>query len=179
MHEKALVVFTAKGRERLLSEGGTSEWSLNPDSMRHVRYVVCTRNTDPSKRSESGNDGIEPRGAAFLVGRVAGLVEKGISRGRKRYLVAFNETAEVLVEGIWDGARVPTRYVDLADLATRGLDIANLNFRPLEGPASTFDPPTSSSTSSYATELTIPQALDGLSIGLGVPRKCIEIIVRG
>jgi|SRR6185295_16874474 len=181
MSDRALVVFTYKSRQHLLDMGGTASWSLNPTEVRKCRYVVCTRNTDPNKTEEGAT---EPHGAAFLVGRIAGLKKVYREKGRQRYKVLFDAVAHVLAEGIWDGSRTPTRYVPLDELANRGLDIESLPFVLVE-PDGIDDPVPADAAGEEVSQrggrfpLTIAEAKRGLALKFDVAEDDIEIVIKG
>jgi len=177
---KILVVFTAKGTGRIEREGGTASWALSTKSMRDCDYVICTRNTDQTKVSEFGNQTAVPHGAAFLVGKVAGLVEVGPRRGRMRYRVLMSEVAEVLVPDFWDGSRVPTRYLTGDEAKQRGVDVSALKFRGISGPSQIeVEAPEASMTPSALPGLSIAEAKEGLATRFGVAIGDVDIIIRG
>lgn len=175
-----LVVFTAKGAERIESEGGSSSWALRPRSVRDCNYVVCTRNTDPTKVNDFGNQSAVPHGAAFLVGKICGLEETAVRNGRQRYRVLMSEVADVLVPNFWDGSRVPTRYLSIEEVATRGIDLAALKFRPLRK-QSHGDEKEPGQIPVHVTlpGISIPEAKEGLALRFGVGVNEIDIVIRG
>lgn len=184
MTEKALVVFTFKSREHLVTEiGGTASWSLNLAKVQKCRFAVCTRNTDPRKCDEIGWGGGEPHGAAFLVGRISGVRKEYVRNGRQRYRVTFDAVAQVLVEGIWDGSRVPVRYMSLDELASKGLNIEELDFQEID--RSIFTGVSQHENAFFSRErgevspLTIAEAKRGLAAKFEVSESEIEIVIKG
>ena len=175
----ALVVLTAKSAKRIENEGGTSSWALSVRSMRDCEYVICTRNTDPEKVNEFGNKSPVPHGAAFLVGRVAGLEKVRIHNGRQRYRVLLSEVADIAVPDFWDGSRVPTRYFSVEEVARRGLDLSTLVFRSLHRHPSGDDAETVSAAMASPSGLSINEAKAGLALRFGVTTDDVEIIIRG
>ena len=112
-----IVVFTAKTVENLLAQGGSGSWILDRNNARRCRYIVCTRNAHPKEGHE--DLGPEPHGSAFLIARIADVVEDGPDRWR----VTFAEYARLDKPAVWQGLRNPVRYARLADLA-RNEDLA-------------------------------------------------------
>lgn len=170
---KVLVVLTGKSRDRLMIDGGASEWVLNPAVVRGFDYVVCVRHANPPYDPGAGARP-EPHGAAFLVGKIADLVLTSHDKGRDRYLVKFSEVADVLVPDFWDGSRNPVRYMDAAEVAARGIDFGRLAFRPFDGAT-----PPAVEKGEGAAPLTILAAKLGLAAKFGVPVDMIEITIKG
>jgi hypothetical protein len=179
MSNDALIVFTAKSVELIHKQGGTSSWVLSPASMRDVRYVVCTRNTDRNLDEEIGPC-TESHGEAFLVGKVSGLKWEKDRNNRKRYLVQMSEYARVSVPDFWTHDRNPTRYTDTDTLRERGIDVDKLDWLPMphtDGVIRVL--PISEGTVPAAEGLTIAEAKHGLSVKFGVPEDAIQIIING
>lgn len=180
MSNDVLIVFTAKPVETILELGGTQAWVLSPSSMRDVRYVVCTRNSDRAYDEECGPRP-EPHGQAFLVGKVSGLKQVDLRKNRKRYLVQISEYARVSVSDFWTNDRNPTRYTDTGMLRARGIDVEKLNWLPMpdvSGGVEVMKHP--ENKIAYASEgLTIAEAKRGLSLKFGVPEEAINIIING
>jgi hypothetical protein len=176
---KVLVVLTGRSRERLLREGGTSEWVLNPAVVRGFTYVVCVRHAHPPYDPGPGARP-EPHGAAFLVGKISDLVlMDNNDGGRDRYLVKFDEIADVLIPDFWDGSRNPVRYVDMADIRRRGLDVDALAFSPVLESAPTAVETVTTADASAVAPLSIAAAKEGLAAMFGVPVEAIEITIKG
>lgn len=177
---EVLVVFTAKGAVHIESEGGTASWALSPRSMRECQYAICTRNTDPTKVRDFGDQSAVPHGTAFLVGKVTGLEEVADRNGRRRYRVLMSEVADVLIPNFWDGSRVPTRYLSRVEAEGRGINFDSLNFRPINR-ASASD---SASTLPISAAASLPgfsinEAKVGLALRFGVSTDEIDIVIRG
>ena len=166
-----LVVFTAKSVEQMLHNGGTQSWVLNPTHMTHIRYVVCTRNADHSYDEECGVRP-EPHNSAFMVGRVSGLRKIDRRNDRDRYLVEFSDYALVEMPNFRTGAsRNPVTYSDVGQCRQNGIDIAELDFKPMP------DSVSRGSKTPEITGLSIAQAKEGLSLSLGVPVENIQILI--
>jgi hypothetical protein len=180
MSNNALIVFTAKSVSLILEQGGTESWALSPASMRDVRYVVCTRNTDRNLDEEIGPR-TEAHGEAFLVGKVSGLKQVKVQNNRKRYLVQMSEYAHVSEPNFWTGDRNPTRYSDTDALRSRGIDVEKLDWHPMPDLDAVFVQPNSQVVAAPSANggLTIADAKRGLSLKFGVPEEAIQIVING
>lgn len=175
MSKNVLTVFTFRSVERLLREGGSQAWNLDPNNARRCSYLVCCRN----RFAKWGSEGQEEHGAAFLVGKING-VEPSPER-HDRFIVRFNEYALLDPRPVvWPGARNPVWYVnDLSDLK---IDETTLDWQPLPDTSVAFPQEAGTMWGNDAdneVKLTIPEAKAGLAATLGVAPENIEIIVRG
>lgn len=181
MSKNALIVFTAKTVAMIKENGGTSSWVLSPASMRDVRYVVCTRNSDREYDEECGPRS-EEHGAAFLVGKVSGLKVVKRQNNRNRYLVQMSEYAHVSAPDFWTHDRNPTRYTDTGTLCERGIDVNKLEWLPMpdrDGVIGALPGTEDGHGSSPDGGLTIAEAKCGLSLKFGVPEESIQIVING
>jgi hypothetical protein len=170
MSERAVIVFTFKSVERLLREGGSAAWRLDPGHARKCSYAVCTRNAN-SKRSE----GHEPHRDAFLVGKIQDVVPA--YKRPDRYLIRFSEYALVTVPNAWKGGRNPVSYGTLEQL---GIDPAALTWEPMPEPEEAAEPAEPSPVRRGPVgPLTIAEAKHGLAQTFGVAPEAIEITIRG
>src|SRR4051794_35091434 len=119
--DKVLVVFTCKKVSRLLREGGTSRWHLDPRRARRCKFAVCTRN---EKAEFEDGSGPEEHRSAFLVGKVKSVVED-----EGRYMVRFSEYALVDVPDVWKGERNPVKYQ--GSLRELGIDESKLQWQQM------------------------------------------------
>jgi hypothetical protein len=157
-----IVVFTSKGPNRILADGGTSSWRLDPKRARDCDFVVCTRN------AKGGNG----HRAAFLVGKL-GKVLVSEKCPPDRYLLTFTEYALVDIPDVWKGERNPVRYSTMDEL---GIDPEQLKFKPMQEPA--IGPSAEAAPVPANGSLTFEQARAGLSAKFGVPPDQIEITIR-
>ncbi len=180
MPKNALIVFTAKTIEQIHENGGTKSWALSPTSMRDVRYVVCTRNSDRAYDGECGPR-TEAHGEAFLIGKVSGLLFEKLENNRKRYLVQMSEYARVSVPDFWTHDRNPTRYTDTDTLKDRGIDVDKLDWLPMPDTDGVIAVMSHAElTAAKVNEgLSIAQAKHGLSLKFGVPEEAIQIVING
>ncbi|HEX6411139.1 MAG TPA: hypothetical protein VFZ88_11200 [Sphingomicrobium sp.] len=178
MSQKSLVVFTRKSKESLIRKGGTAAWALRPELVREFEYVVCARNT--SRDEDDGSlPGPEPRGSAFLVGRISTIEFLYNRNNRDRYIVNFDAVAEVDVPDFWDGSRNPVRYMLTEEVRRRGIDFGSLAFESLENARRKLDPPEPRSDGTGApARLTLAQAKRGLAATFDVSPDAIEIVIR-
>ena len=187
-YKGVLVVFTAKTVEQMLEIGGSQSWVINPQSMSHVEYVVCTRNSDHRWDDECGPRP-EAHNSAFMVGKVSGLKIVDRHNNRDRYLIQFSEYALVDVPEFRSGStRNPVTYSDTGQCkGVLGLDIEGLDFQPMPtpsaNPASEVKSASAGSSSGMqgqpAEGLTIAQAKEGLAVFFNVPVDSVQITISG
>lgn len=165
----AIVVFTKKSVDHILSVGGSDWWVLNDERAEKYPYIVCCR---------SGldlTDGDPPQGSAFLVGRISGVIS---GKDGKRKRIQISEYATVAIPGAWKGWRNPVRYSDLAEL---GINPKGLKFLPVPevvgGGFEADDAP--EEEGAHNGGLTIQQAKRGLAKTFAVAEDAIEIVIRG
>jgi hypothetical protein len=178
MPNKAIVVFTAKSIERLVREGGTSSWRLNPAHARRCNFAICTRNT-----REKWGDGQEAHGSAFLVGRIKEVVSceptpENDESNENRYLIRFSEFARINVPDAWNGQHNPVRYATLEEL---GINLADLKWEEMPSKPATPQPSCADGVSngSGVRPLTIGEAKKGLALAFNVAQEAVEITIRG
>lgn len=163
-NNSAVCVLTARGIERILSEGGSQAWVLDAKRARECEYVICVQNRgfedDWGKVSA-------PHHTAFLIGRLKGVVRSQEEDCENRWLLTFSEYAEVNVPDAWPGNRNPVLYTDLQQF---GINVHELDFHPM--------PEQEPAAVPKAAPLTIAQAKSGLAQTFGVDPSAIEITVR-
>src|SRR5439155_1362910 len=59
-----IVVFTARSPERIIREGGSQAWVLNPARAKLCKWLVCTQNRHNPDHNFS--DATKPHGAVFF-----------------------------------------------------------------------------------------------------------------
>src|SRR5579884_1287072 len=163
-----IVVFTARSPERIIREGGSQAWVLNPVRAKQARWLVCTQNRHHPNLEFS--DATEPHGSAFLVGKISKVVKSEdvdpADRNQNRWLIAISEFARIARPGTWDGSRNPVRYTCMKEL---GINPDELRFEPMpesEGtPGGTQQP---RSQAPAVTSLTIADAKRALASTFGV-----------
>ncbi|HEU5341667.1 hypothetical protein [Edaphobacter sp.] len=180
------VVFTARSIERILAEGGTSAWRLDPNRTCRCEFVVCTRNAHG--RWDQGDWGVgpEPHHAAFVIGKIQKVVpstappENGES-AKSRYLIQFSEFARVNIPNVWKGDRNPVKYMSLENL---DIDFSKLKWESLPEPTNALTLVTETTSVLSAPKatfgaLTMAEAKKGLALTFNVPPEAIEITIRG
>jgi hypothetical protein len=168
MPEDTAVVFTLKSVERILREGGSSSWRLDPSHARRCTYVVCTRNSK-AKIVE----GPEEHQSAFLVGKVMDVVPAPWRM--ERYLILFSEYALLNTPKVWQGDRNPVRYASIGAL---GIDPSALDWKPMPESKPSRLPEESIAASASVGALTLIEAKKGLALTFGVSQDAIEITIR-
>ena len=173
--EDTIIVFTARGPDRILREGGSQAWAMNAVRARQCRWLVCTQNRHHPDPEFS--DASEPHGTAFLVGRIASIdpcIEPDSKPGR--WLIRIADYARIDIPDAWKGWRNPVRYATLADL---GIDAAGFELRPMATPDAPAPMATAGDAPPVRVPLTIQQAKRELAETFGVKPEDVEIIIRG
>ncbi len=166
-----IVVFTARSPDRIVEEGGSQAWKLNPARAKLCKWLVCTQNRHNPDHEFS--DATEPHGAAFLVGKVSGIAPSPEGENG-RWMVAISEYARIDMPDLWDGGRNPVRYATIDDL---GIEFAELQFQPMPVTLEVAVPERSPVTTPL--RLTIEEAKQGLAATFGVNPEAVEITIRG
>lgn len=170
----AVMTMTARGLDRILKEGGSQAWVLNPINAKKHEFLITVQNQHNGKWGGAS----EPHGTAFLIGRISDVVPTTEKGSAGRYLILISEYARIHVPQIWKGQN-PVRYVTLDEL---GIDPDTLEFLPM--PTATVEDEAfgleQDPASAPAKELflTIPQAKEGLAATLGVSIDKIEITIK-
>jgi hypothetical protein len=179
MTEDTVVVFTARSPDRIVSEGGSQAWVLNPVRAKQCTWLLCTQNRHNPDHEFS--DATEPHGAGFLLGRIS-AIRKSDEGGGGRWIIAISEYARLSIPNAWDGSRNPVRYTSLNDV---GININDVEFfrmseaapspRAVERSAPAPDAP----ATAPAAVLTIAEAKKQLAAAFGIKPDAIEITIRG
>ena len=114
-HKESLIVFTHRSKELLLDLNGSLAWKIDPERARKCKYIVCARNT---------NHGLAdldvPHSSAFLIGKVSGISPAlNLPRDNDRWMVKFDEYAELNIPNAWDGQRWPVKYYETETLLNK------------------------------------------------------------
>lgn len=164
-----IAVFTARSPERIIREGGSQAWVLNPSHARNAKWLVATQNLHHDDPDFS--DATEPHGSAFLVGKITGL--RRADDSNDRWMIEIGEYARVAIPDVWHW-RNPVRYTTLADL---GIDPKKLNFNSM--PPKPKTPPDQASAPWPPKTLSIAEAKQALAATFGVRPEAVEISIRG
>lgn len=168
-----IVTFTARSPERIIREGGSSSWVLNPVRAKQCKWLVCTQNQHNPDHSFS--DATEPHGSGFLVGKISGL-HKSKDAGTNRWLIAISEYARINMPNLWDGSRNPVRYTSLKVL---DINPDDLEFQPMPEYGDATGQPRAPMAAAPTGPLTIAEAKKALAATFGVTPEAIEITIRG
>jgi hypothetical protein len=171
MSTPCLSVLTARGVDRILSEGGTQAWRLNPTNVRQVRYCVCVQN----RHHNHWGGADQPHHHAFMVGKIADVVSS--PERPERYLVVFSEYARIDKEDAWPGLRNPVRYASLEEFGISDPESLDWHRMPDDVVDMSIHEPADEEQGGFGP-LTMAEAKAGLALGLGVPEGSIEISVR-
>lgn len=165
--EDTVVVFTGKSLDRILREGGSQAWVLDPARAKKCQWLVCTQN---AHNIADYADGTEPHGSAFLVGRISRISPSTDKDSNGRWNIEFSEYARIDQADVWAGDRNPVRY---ASFDTLGISLEGVDFQQVERETVVAAPPAASAA------LVIAQAKAGLAKDLGMDPSAIEIVIRG
>jgi hypothetical protein len=125
----AIAVLTHESMEDIFDRGGTGHWGTKADRAGKYEFVVCVRNRNHPRSPED-----VPHRAAFLVGRISGIIETNhmTEAGIPRVLIKFSEYAIVeRKHDAWGKSQNPVWYTSLEAL---GVDTTKLKFKPMPPP---------------------------------------------
>jgi hypothetical protein len=174
--EDTIVVFTARSPERIVREGGSQAWVLNPVRAKQCAWLVCTQNRHNPDHEFS--DATKPHGTGFLLGRISEVRRSTAPGDEARWIIAISEFARISVPDTWDHGRNPVRYTSLSEL---GISLKGLAFEPMpegdERPPRPGERPAPVGTAGAV--LTIAEAKRQLALAFGVKTDAVEITIRG
>jgi hypothetical protein len=178
MHgEDALVVFTARSPDRIIREGGSQAWVLNPARAKLCKWLVCTQNRHHPDHEFS--DASEPHGSAFLVGKISVIKESQEDPAKSRWHIGISDYALLSKPDVWQHWRNPVRYTALATL---GINPGELEFQAMPVTAALLPnavPDVPEEPRWPPRLLTIPEAKQALAATFGVSPEAVEIVIRG
>lgn len=171
--ENAVVVFTARSPNRIVREGGSQAWVLNPARAKRCKWLVCTQNQHNPDHDFS--DATEQHSAAFLIGKIAGITPSMEDGSEERWIVEISEYAFIDKPDVWKGWRNPVRYTSLAEI---GIDLNGLEFQSIARAAP--EPQSEARHEQWPSAmLSIPEAKKALAATFGVKPEAVEITIRG
>lgn len=193
--QQCVVVFTCRGKERMIREGGSQAWRLDASRASKCKYVVCVQN-----RNQAWGQASAPHKQAFLIAEISEIVPT--EKDPSRQLIKFKSFADIAVPDRWEGNRNPVAYARLSDFGINTIDdLDDLPFTRLGaklwlGGPPPVDPVEESgdeyeaaaileehaSTESETGEplsLTFEEARQGLARRYGVLPENVEILIRG
>lgn len=164
-----VIVFTAKGINKTIEQGGSGNWKLNAERVKKCDYLILTANSHQPASMHLK----EKHGHAFLIGKISGLTQAAFDdQGNKesnRWIIQFSEYAEIDLPNAWGGFQNPVKYADLSEFS---LDPELLNWKPF---------PTDQIINQIhrgVPALTIEEAKFGIAKKLEITPECIEISIR-
>ncbi len=176
---KCVVVFTNPGLGRLLEEGGSQAWKLNPDKVRKLTYVMCVQNRNDGDWGRPTHE----QGEGFLIGKISGVETNSEDRESNRYIIKFDEYAEISVPKLWEklgGLRNPVHYLNDLEkyVHVDGLEWKRIHSH-MEGEPPRAASPIVPNVLSQGRGLDIAEAKKALATFYRVPVTAIEIVIRG
>jgi len=172
--EDTIVVFTARSPERIIREGGSQAWVLNPARAKQCTWLVCTQNRHNPDHEFS--DATEPHGSGFLVGKISAVRKSSEDDSDDRWLIAISAYARISCPNLWDHGRNPVRYTSLEEL---GISLDGVEFEPMPARSEVPAPPAPHAAPSSPTMLTITEAKKALAATFGIEPEAVEITIRG
>jgi hypothetical protein len=189
-----VVVYTCRGKDRILSEGGSQAWRIDMSRASKRKYLVCVQN-----RNETWGQATADHQSAFLIAKIS-RIEKSTEKGSAdRAIIQISEYAELSVPNAWDGNRNPVAYKHLRDFGINTFEDleesltwtrlgAQINFgnrEPADMPGDDYVAAQVSTTSvgdsagdDEPKALTVDEAKIGLARKFGVSIDQIEITIR-
>lgn len=174
---QAIATFTNRGLGRLLAEGGSQAWKLKPDRVKKLKYIVCVQNREDGEWGEPTHNHQE----GFLIGKISG-VEPSPEGREGRYIIRFDEYAEIKKPKMAHQWRNPVQYIQLED---HGIDPSKLNFKPVIAKANPHEKPLVQDekepppAAPAVRPLDMNEAKKALAAFYKVPVSAIEITIRG
>lgn len=173
-----VVVFTARSPDRILREGGSQAWKLDPVRAKNCTWLVCAQNQN--HKDVAFSDATEPHGSAFLIGKISAVRQSTEEGDDDRWMIVISEFARIDIPALWANWRNPVKYLSFSEL---GINLRSLKFKPVPASEVTEAPTQKSSpaapTKAPAQMLTIAEAKKALALTFGVKPDAIEITVRG
>jgi hypothetical protein len=127
MEEQCLAVFTTETPVRILRQGGTRGWRVNPDRASTVPFLVCVHNhAQPAGRVPGS---VPLHRGAFLVARINGVVPAAGDNRPHRWKICISAFYRLNVPDAWRRWPNPVKYTSLEKL---GIDFATIDFHDLE-----------------------------------------------
>jgi hypothetical protein len=174
VEKDTIVVFTARSPGRIIDEGGSQAWVLNPVRAKLCKWLVCTQNRHNPDHEFS--DATEPHGSAFLVGKISGIRRSSEEGSKDRWIIEISDAARISVPDVWKHWRNPVRYVSLTEL---GIGVGDLEFEPLTGEKEAPARQGQAVSPWPPATLTIAEAKKALAATFGVKPDAVEITIRG
>ena len=123
---ESILVFTHRSIDFLTKLNASTSWQLNQQRAMLCDYVICVRNT---------NSGLAEKdfahSSAFLIGKISNVVQSlNLPRDEHRYMIEFEEYAEISIPDVWQGWRSPVIYKDTNEIQImHDLDFNSLDWK--------------------------------------------------
>ena len=126
-YDESVVVFTCRGLESLCKFNGSDAWTLDPKRVAKCKYLICVNNAKHPLSENTKN-----HGEGFLVGRISGVRSPLNYEDSDRFMIEFDEYAEIESPDIWKGKRNPVSYVNTNSIKEElKIDLDKLDFFPV------------------------------------------------
>jgi hypothetical protein len=126
MDDRCLAVFTTETPVRILREGGSRGWRVNPARARTIPYLVCVHNHANPAGQVPGSTQVHR--AVFLVARIGGVVPAAGDNRPHRWKICISGFVRHSVPDVWRGWPNPVKYTSLDQL---GIVVGELDFHDL------------------------------------------------
>lgn len=194
MAKEFVSVFSARGIERIIEEGGTQAWVLDPRRAKRAEYAVVIQNRGFAHNDNDWGKVSAKHKQMFVIGKVRKVVKlpKRHERHAQRYSLQFSEYAEIDLKSFLTSNRNPVRYTSVDELynhidpdaldwktmpePTGELTVDDEDLNPEERTAETK--PAANCISQDNEHLTIPEAKRRLALTLGVSADDIKITIE-
>lgn len=160
MNNNCVVVLTARGKTRILKEGGSQSWRLNAHNAGKCDYLVCVQN-----RKQSWGEPEVDHHTAFLVGKISSISQSQEEDADGRWIINISEYADISIPNMWDGNRNPVSYSSLEEM---NIDLNELKFTKLN----------EDNSSKTLDKISIPEAKRLLANYFDVPQENISITIN-
>ncbi|QCO23157.1 hypothetical protein C9E88_016720 (plasmid) [Acinetobacter cumulans] len=168
MKNQCVVVLTARGKSRILKEGGSQAWRLNAHHAGKCSYVVCVQN-----RNKSWGQPEAKHHTAFLIGKISSISQSQEEGSQGRWIINISEYADISIPNVWDGNRNPVAYRTLEEL---NIDLENLQFNKLEQEPNVLEQ--ANKPKEELEKISIPEAKRLLANYFDVPQENISITIN-
>ena len=168
MKNQCVVILTARGKSRILKEGGSQAWRLNAHHAGKCSYVVCVQN-----RNKSWGQPEAKHHTAFLIGKISSISQSQEEGSQGRWIINISEYADISIPNVWDGNRNPVAYRTLEEL---NIDLENLQFNKLEQEPNVLEQ--ANKPKEELEKISIPEAKRLLANYFDVPQENISITIN-
>ena len=168
MKNQCVVILTARGKSRILREGGSQAWRLNAHHAGKCSYVVCVQN-----RNKSWGQPEAKHHTAFLIGKISSISQSQEEGSQGRWIINISEYADISIPNVWDGNRNPVAYRTLEEL---NIDLENLQFNKLEQEPNVLEQ--ANKPKEELEKISIPEAKRLLANYFDVPQENISITIN-